>query len=73
MLTVVGDLHGQFHDLLSIFEIAGMPQDTHYVFMGDYVDRGDFSTETIFYLLATKISCPDKITLLRVCFLTLSL
>jgi len=62
---VVGDLHGQFHDLLSIFEIAGMPQDTHYVFMGDYVDRGDFSTETIFYLLAIKISSPDKVTLLR--------
>jgi len=63
--VVVGDIHGQFFDLLSIFEIAGNPPETQFVFMGDYVDRGDFSTETIFYLCAMKVLAPERVTLLR--------
>ena len=63
--TVVGDLHGQFYDLLSIFDIAGNPPETQYVFLGDYVDRGDFSTEIMFYLCALKLLAPSRLVLLR--------
>jgi len=63
--VVIGDLHGQFYDLLSIFDVAGPPPDTQYVFLGDYVDRGDFSTEIVFLLAAMKIASPNRVTLLR--------
>ena len=63
--VVVGDIHGQFYDLLSIVDVAGAPPETRYVFMGDYVDRGDFSTETVFMLCAMKVAAPKSVTLLR--------
>lgn len=64
-VNIVGDLHGQFLDLMRIFESLGRPPTGRYLFLGDYVDRGSHSLETICLLLALKISHPDKIFLLR--------
>lgn len=61
---IVGDVHGQFFDLLTIFEIADA-EECKFVFMGDYVDRGDFGCEVLFYLLAMKIMNPSRFILLR--------
>lgn len=64
-VTVCGDIHGQFWDLLELLRVGGDPPDTSYVFMGDFVDRGYFSLETFSLLMAMKARWPDRITLLR--------
>lgn len=64
-VTVCGDIHGQFWDLLELFRVGGDPPDTSYIFMGDFVDRGYFSLETFSLLMAFKARFPDRITLLR--------
>lgn len=63
--TVVGDIHGQFYDLLGMFEMCGDPSETQYIFLGDYVDRGDRSIEVLILLYAMKISHPTHMWLLR--------
>jgi serine/threonine-protein phosphatase 2B catalytic subunit len=64
-VNVVGDIHGQFYDLLTIFTLSGSPSACKYLFMGDFVDRGLFAFECVCYLYCLKIKYPDRVFLLR--------
>ncbi|ETO32393.1 Seven-like Phosphatase [Reticulomyxa filosa] len=64
-LKIVGDIHGQYYDLLRLFEYSGKSVNANYLFLGDYVDRGKQSIESICLLLAYKIRYPENFFLLR--------
>jgi serine/threonine-protein phosphatase 2A catalytic subunit len=64
-VTVCGDIHGQFHDLIELFRIANTPPDTNFLFLGDYVDRGYYSVETVTLMVAYKVRYKDRMTILR--------
>ena len=74
-VQICGDIHGQFYDLMELFQVGGDCPDTNYLFMGDFVDRGFYSVETFLLLLALKVSLkwltyekvryPERITLIR--------
>ena len=64
-VTIVGDVHGQFLDVVELFRVGGEVPNTNYLFLGDYVDRGAASVETITYLILLKLRYPNRFTLLR--------
>jgi serine/threonine-protein phosphatase 2B catalytic subunit len=66
-VTIVGDIHGQFYDFLKLLEtdVGGCCETTKYIFLGDYVDRGNFSIEVILLILSMKIARPKQVIMLR--------
>lgn len=64
-VCLIGDVHGQYYDLLRIFEYGGFPPEANYLFLGDYIDRGKQSIETVCLLLCYKIKYPENFFLLR--------
>ena len=64
-IALCGDIHGSFNDLIEIFRISGAPPLTQYLFLGDYVDRGDKSVEVLMFICALKIVYKDSFFMLR--------
>ncbi|OBA19439.1 putative serine/threonine-protein phosphatase catalytic subunit [Metschnikowia bicuspidata var. bicuspidata NRRL YB-4993] len=64
-VTICGDIHGQLHDMITLFKTGGECPATQYLFLGDFVDRGFYSLESLLLLLTLKIRYPDRITLIR--------
>mmetsp|Transcript_13687 Transcript_13687/g.34903 ORF Transcript_13687/g.34903 Transcript_13687/m.34903 type:complete len:313 (-) Transcript_13687:37-975(-) len=64
-VTIAGDIHGQFYDLLELLRVGGPAPETQYLFMGDFVDRGFYSVETFLLLLCMKVRWPERVTLIR--------
>ncbi|SCU83697.1 LAME_0C06194g1_1 [Lachancea meyersii CBS 8951] len=64
-VTICGDIHGQLHDLLTLFDKSGGVEHNKYIFLGDFVDRGFYSLESFLLLLCYKLRYPDRITMIR--------
>ena len=64
-VTICGDIHGQFYDLMELFKVGDECPKVNYLFLGDFVDRGFNSVETFLLLLGLKVRYPDRITLIR--------
>ncbi|ELP90427.1 serine/threonine protein phosphatase PP1-2, putative [Entamoeba invadens IP1] len=64
-IVVIGDLHGQYFDLIRHFQVNGLPPTTIYLFLGDYVDRGKYSVEVLCLLYALKVKYPDCVYIVR--------
>ncbi|CAG9324134.1 PPP3CA_9 [Blepharisma stoltei] len=64
-LLIIGDIHGQFFDLLKVLEMGGSPTKNKFLFLGDYVDRGIYSIEVVILLYSLKLNFPDRVFLIR--------
>ena len=64
-VTICGDIHGQFDDLMELFKIGGDCPEINYIFLGDFVDRGRNSIETFLFLIGLKLKYPSRVTLIR--------
>ena len=65
-ITVCGDVHGQYYDLINIFKLNGNPSEENpYMFNGDFIDRGSFSVEVIILMLAWKVCFPQHFFMSR--------
>ena len=64
-IVIVGDIHGQYHDLCHMLDKAGPPPNINYLFLGDYVDRGIYGVEVLILLMVIKINFPKNVILLR--------
>merc|ERR1712216_1045646 len=64
-VKICGDLHAQYYDLLRLFDHGGFPPESNYLFLGDYVDRGKQSLETIALLMLYKVKYPENFFMLR--------
>ena len=64
-VTVVGDIHGQYYDFVKMLDVGGDPENTKYLFLGDYVDRGSFSVEVVLLVYSIKLNYPKSVFLLR--------
>ena len=62
---MVGDIHGQYSDLLNMISKAGEPGPLNYLFLGDYVDRGVYGIEVCILLFSIKLNFPSNVVLLR--------
>lgn len=64
-IVVVGDLHGNVDDLIRFFSTMGYPPETKYLFLGDYVDRGQNSVEVLLLLFSLKLKYPESVYMIR--------